>query len=384
MKMEDKNATFSPIPTGLPWSIRGVETLLQRHPSLTHRWHYEPGVALLAVQRVWEQTQEQHYFDYIRANIDELVDASGQICTYDPQTYNLDQINQGKVLFVLYAQTGEIRYKNAILRLRQQMETHPRTQSGGYWHKRIYPHQMWLDGVYMADPFLAQFARDFDEPRLFDDSAYQVLLLARQARDPRTGLLYHAWDESRSQQWADPQTGCSPHFWGRALGWFMMALPDILDHFPSDHPQRNDLVQVLRETAEAVISVQDPLSGLWFQILDQGDRPGNYLEASASCMFVYALAKSARLGYLEETHLPAVQRGYQGLLERFIEVDPRGWVDLHGIVSVGGLGGSPYRDGSFEYYLSEPVVSNDYKGFGPFIMASLEIEKANQAIGGSA
>lgn len=382
--MENNPTSFSPIPTYLPWSIRGVETLLQRHPSLTHRWHYEPGVALLAVQRVWEQTQDVRYFDYMRTNIDELVDENGQIRTYDPKTYNLDQINQGKVLFVLYDQTGEPRYKNAIFHLRAQMETHPRTQAGGYWHKLIYPHQMWLDGVYMADPFLAQFALTFDEPHLFNEIAQQVFLLIRQAREPRTGLLYHAWDESHSQQWADPHTGCSPHFWGRALGWFMMALPDILDYFPPEHPQRDILQQVLRETAEAVLAVQDPTSGTWYQILDQGNRPGNYLEASASCMFVYALAKCVRLGYLDAACLPAARRGHQGLLERFIEVDERGWVNLHGIVSVGGLGGTPYRDGSFEYYISEPVVSNDYKGFGPFIMASQEIEKASQMPGGDA
>jgi unsaturated rhamnogalacturonyl hydrolase len=370
--------TTKSIPTSIPWSIRGTETLLQRHPSLTHRWHYEPGVALLAVQQVWEQTGDPRYFAYIQRNMDEFVDQAGKIRTYTLEEYNLDQINQGKVLFSLYAETGEERYKNAALLLRKQMKTHPRTEQGGYWHKKIYPNQMWLDGLYMADPFLTQFAQVFDETEIFDDVAHQIAIFDRRTRDSKTGLIYHAWDSSCNQPWANPQTGCSPHFWARAMGWFMMALPDILDYFPEDHPKRDFIIQVFRDTAEATLAVQDETSGVWFQILNQGQRPGNYLEASASCMFVYGLTKGIRLGYLDLTYLPAAKKGYQGILDQFIEVGERGWVNLNGIVSVGGLGGTPYRDGSFEYYISEPVVSNDYKGFGPFIMASLEIERAHE------
>jgi unsaturated rhamnogalacturonyl hydrolase len=365
-----------PIQENLPWSIRGAETLLQRHPSLTHRWHYEPGVALLAIQRVWEQTGDLRYFEYIQRNIDEFIDEAGNIRTYRLEEYNLDQINQGKVLFMLYQETGEPRYKNAAFLLRDQMKTHPRTAESGYWHKKIYPNQMWLDGLYMAEPFLAQVAHVFNEPEIFDDIAHQITLFDRHARDAQTGLLYHAWDSARIQQWADPQTGCSPHFWGRAIGWFMMTLPDILDYFPKDHPKRDEIIQAFKDTAVAILAVQEEASGVWYQILNQGDRPGNYLEASASCMFVYALAKGVRLGYLDSAYFPAARRGYQGILEQFIEVDENGWVNLLGIVSVGGLGGNPYRDGSFEYYISEPVVSNDYKGFGPFVMASVEIERA--------
>jgi unsaturated rhamnogalacturonyl hydrolase len=363
-----------PIPDTLPWFIRGVETLLQRHPSLTDRWHYEPGVALLAVQRVWERTCDQRYFEYIRRTMDEFITEMDGIRTYRLEDYSLDQINMGKPLFMLHAETGDERYKKAAYLLREQMKNHPLTGQGGYWHKKIYPEQMWLDGLYMAGPFLAQFARAFDESDIFDDVAHQILLFDRHTRDRRTRLLYHAWDHSISQRWANPETGCSPHFWARAMGWFMMALPDILDTFPSGHPKRDLILRVFRDTAEAVLSVQDEASGVWYQILDQGQHPGNYLEASASCMFVYALAKGVRMGYLDPLHIQIANRGYQGILEQFIEVDERGWVNLHSICSVGGLGGTPYRDGSFEYYTSEPVVSNDYKGFGPFIMASLEIE----------
>jgi unsaturated rhamnogalacturonyl hydrolase len=376
--MEDKVNAIEEQPNQgtTPWSIRGAETLLQRHPSLTHRWHYEPGVALLAVQGVWEVTGDQRYFEYIQCNIDEFVDEDGNIRTYTLEEYNLDQINQGKVLFALHAETGAERYKKAAFTLREQLRTHPRTGQNGFWHKKIYPEQMWLDGLYMAGPFYAQFARVFDEPGIFDDIAHQVATFDRRARDAETGLLYHAWDYARSQKWADPQTGCSPNFWARAMAWFMMALLDILDHFPKEHPKRDLIIQVFRDTAEATLAVQDEASGVWYQILDQGGRPGNYLEASASCMFVYALAKGVRLGYLDPDYLQAAFRGYQGILAQFIEVDSRGWVNLHSICRVGGLGGDPYRDGTFEYYISEPVVSNDYKGVGPFIMASVEIERA--------
>lgn len=360
----------------LPWSLQAVKTLLQRHPSLSYRWHYEPGVALLAVQRVWEQTRDERYFEYIQRNMDEFVDKRGNIRTYDLEEYNLDQINQGKVLFTLHTETGEERYKKAAFLLREQLRTHPRTERGGFWHKLIYPNQMWLDGLYMAAPFFTQFAQAFDEPAIFDDVAHQIAIFDRRARDAGTGLLYHAWDYSRSQKWANPRSGCSPHFWARAMGWFMMALPDILDHFPREHPRRDLIIQIFRDTAEAVLMVQDEASGAWYQILDQGHRTGNYLEASASCMFVYALAKGVRLGYLDPPYMQSASRGYQGVLDQFIEVDGHGWVNLHRICSVGGLGGNPYRDGSFEYYISEPVVSNDYKGFGPFIMASVEIERA--------
>ena len=365
-----------------PWSIRAAETLMERHPSLTDRWHYEPGVALLALQRVWEQTKDARYFEYIQRNIDTFIDESGDIRTYHLEDYNLDQINQGKLLFLLHAETGDNRYKNAVFLLRKQLETHPRTAQGGYWHKKIYPDQMWLDGLYMADPFLAQFAHTYGDSDIWDDIAHQIALFDQYARDAETGLLFHGWDSSRTQKWADPQTGCSPHFWGRAIGWFMMALPDILDFFPGEHPRRNSIIQVFRETADAILAVQDDASGVWFQILNQGGRPGNYLEASASCMFVYAFAKGVRCGYLESTYLQAAHRGYKGILEQFVEIGEHDWVNLHKIVSVGGLGGNPYRDGSFAYYISELLVSNDYKGFGAFIMSSVEVERVSQKTGG--
>ena len=371
------------VDTALPWSQRGVETLRQRHPELSPRWHYEPGVALLSVQKTWEwagSPPDHPWFAYIRRNMDAFIQPDGAIRTYDMADYNLDQVNQGRLLFDLYGITGEARYKTAASTLRQQLRTQPRNAQGGFWHKQRYPEQMWLDGLYMASPFYAQYGLAFDEPEAFDDIALQVALFDRHAREAQTGLLFHAWDAARSQGWAHPQTGCSPNFWARAVGWFMMALPDLLDYFPAGHPAWPDIVAAYRRTASAVLRCQDQATGTWYQILDQPDRPGNYLEASASCMFVYSLVKGVRLGYLDHGILEAARRGYAGILAQFVRVDDSGWVNLDRICSVGGLGGTPYRDGSFQYYISESVVSNDYKGFGAFIMASGEIENAGETV----
>jgi len=372
---------------GNPWSVRAADSVLARHALLARRWHYEPGVVLLALRQVWRATGDRRYYDYIKANVDSLVMPEGEIRTYRLEEYNLDQINEGKLLFFLYRETGDERYRLAAGLLRQQLAGQPRTAEGGFWHKQIYPHQMWLDGVYMAAPFLAEYGATFDEPEAFDDVANQITLIEGHTRDPETGLLYHGWDESRSQAWADPETGCSPNFWGRAMGWYAMAIPDVLDHLPADHPRRRRLITILQSTVDALIGVQDPVSGVWYQVLDQGERAGNYLEASASCMFVYALAKGARLGYLDGGAREAACRGYAGILEQFVTVRDDaslppdaplvsgGLVSVHNICSVGGLGGKPYRDGSFEYYVGEKVISDEYKGVGAFILASTEVER---------
>jgi unsaturated rhamnogalacturonyl hydrolase len=365
-------------PTNQEWSVRMTDSVMQRHPLLSRRWHYEPGVALLGIKQVWLKTNEQKYVDFIKRNVDEFVGSKGDVRTYRLEEYNLDQINEGKLLFLLYTATGDERYKQAAYLLRKQLQTHPRTSEGGFWHKQVYPHQMWLDGIYMASPFYAEFARTFDDPEGFDDVARQIILIEQHTRDPKTGLLYHGWDESRSQGWADPQTGCSPNFWGRAMGWYAMALPDVLDHLPAEHPKQDTILSIFQTTISAVAAVQDQATGVWYQVLDQGDREGNYLEASASCMFVYAIAKGVRRGYIDPTYLDVAERGYAGILEQFIRVDDAGLVNLDGICAVGGLGGKPYRDGSFAYYISEKVIANEYKGVGAFILASAEMERLRE------
>jgi len=348
---------------------------------VTEKWAYEWGLALKSIEQVWLKTHEDRYFDYIKTNIDKFVDPDGDIRTYRLEEYNLDRINPGKLLFPLYSQTGDERYKRAAYLLRQQLRTHPRTNKGGFWHKQIYPHQMWLDGIYMAAPFYAEFAERFGEPEGFDDVAQQIILIEKHTRDPVTGLLYHGWDESKSQKWADPETGCSPSFWGRAIGWYAMGIVDVLDHLPVNHPRREKIIRIFQDAIASLAAVQDSPTGLWYQVLDQGGRAGNYLESSASCMIVYAMVKGVRKAYIGREYLDVARGGYAGILEHFVEVDDQGLVNLNRICSVAGLGRGPgqpekpYRDGSFEYYIGEKIVANDHKGVGPFILASVEIER---------
>ena len=362
-----------------PWSIRVADSLLQRTPCLDERWGYETGVALKGVEHVWKETADARYWQYIRDNMDGFVLPDGTIRTYHFEEYNLDLIPQGRLLLPLYAATHDERYRSAARLLRSQLQSQPRTSDGGFWHKRIYPYQMWLDSAYMGSTFLSEYAAAFDDPAAFDDVVRQLVLMERHTRDAHTGLLYHAWDETRSQRWANPRTGQSPHFWGRGMGWFAMALVDVLDVLPAAHAQRPAVIQIFRRTIKAVLKVRDEASGLWFQVLDQGGRPGNYLESSASCMFVYALAKGARLGYLSRSARRVAHQSFASILSQFVVVQD-GLVDLTRTCGGAGLGGNPYRDGSYEYYVGERITTNDRKGIGPFLMASVELE--GQAVNG--
>jgi unsaturated rhamnogalacturonyl hydrolase len=349
---------------------------MRRFPQLADRWAYEWGVVTEGISRVWQRTQDQTHLDYIRRNVDSFVDPSGAIRTYAASEHNLDRIQPGSTVLTLYRRGGEDRYRRAASAMREQLRTQPRTASGGFWHKQIYPHQMWLDGIYMACPFYATFARTFGEAEAFDDVVHQITLIAERTRDQRTGLLRHGWDESRQQRWADRNDGRSSCVWGRGMGWFLMALVDVLAALPSDHGRRGEIRAILRDVVNAIADVQDPATAVWWQVLDQGGRQHNYLEASASCMFIYAIAKGVRQGDLAAERLEIARRAFAGVLELFIRVDAEGDVDVGGICAVAGLGGDPYRDGSYEYYVSEPVVSNDYKGLGAFLLASVEMELA--------
>jgi unsaturated rhamnogalacturonyl hydrolase len=374
-------------PAAEHWSVKMAESVIKRcpepwnlEPGKQPRWEYTYGLVLKAILEVWRLTGDDRYFQYVKAYYDHFIDQNGIISQYQLDEYNIDWINPGKSLFLLFHVTQDERYAKAIQLLRSQMQTHPRTSEGGFWHKLQYPHQMWLDGIYMAAPFLAQYARTYHEPELLNDVARQIILMEKHARDEKTGLLYHGWDESRQQRWADPTTGTSPNFWGRALGWYAMALVDVLDFFPSDHPQRSEIIAILSRLAEAVVHYQDQETGLWYQIVDQGGKEGNYRESSASCMLVYALAKGTRLGYLNDKYAAAARHGYNGILKYFITVDATGLVTIHQGCAVAGLGGDPYRDGSYEYYIAEKVVDNDPKAVGPFILASIEFELNKSSI----
>lgn len=375
------------------WSVRMVEAEMLRHPdprlqdSAVPKWDYTQGLIFSAILAVDQVAPAPKYRDYVKTYYDAMIDDQGVIRTYKVEEFNLDRLNAGKPLFALYDATKAGKYRTALTTLRDQARRQPRTSDGGFWHKQRYPHQMWLDGLFMGATFLAQYARTFDESALFDDVVRQFVVMEKHARDPRTGLLYHGWDESRAQPWANPATGLSANVWGRAMGWYAMALVDTLDFIPTDHPGRKDLIAILDRVLAAVVSVQDARSGVWWQVLDQGGREGNYLEASASTMFTYALLKASRLGYVDARYGAAGRRGFDGVVREFIEAHPDGRVDIHRVCQVAGLGMDPdrgiNRDGSYAYYVNEKIRSNDPKAVAPFIFASLEMERTTGASGPS-
>ena len=338
------------------------------------KWSYDQGVILKGIEGIWKLTGNGDYFRYIQHSMDFYVGEDGSIKGYRPDEFNIDHVNNGKLLLLIYQVTGKEKYKKASDLLRSQLKQHPRTSEGGFWHKKIYPWQMWLDGLYMGQPFYTEYAKLFHEDTAFNDIARQFTLMERHARDSKTGLLYHGWDESREQKWANKTTGLSPHFWARALGWYGMAMVDALDHFPSKHSGRDSIIAILNRFAKAVTKYQDQKTGLWYDIVDKQTTKGNYLEASASCMLVYTIAKGIRKGYLPSSYLKNALKGYEGIKKQFIEKGNDGMVNLKGTVQVSGLGGNPYRDGSFEYYMSEPVIVNDPKGMGAFINCAVEME----------
>jgi unsaturated rhamnogalacturonyl hydrolase len=370
----------------LPWSQRAANAAMARWPQghidgpkAKPAFKYELGTLLGGIDDVYMNTADPRYYNYMKGAVDELVTADGAIPTYKPEENQLDSILMGRQLLRLYGVTQDKRYLTAATLLYDQLQKQPRAPSGGFWHKQRYPNQMWLDGLYMAEPFYAEYASMSHRPEKFTDITHQFALVAEHMRDAKTGLLYHGWDESKEQRWADKKTGLSPEIWGRAMGWYMMALVDTLDYYSADDAGRKQLLAILGEEAAALVRVQDAKTGLWYEVLDKGTAKGNYLESSASSMFVYALAKGVRRGYLPERYLANAERGYKGILAKFIEVGPGDDVSVTGTVKVGGLGGDPYRDGTYAYYLSEKVVANDPKGVGPFIMAATEMENAQNA-----
>ncbi|MES2891820.1 MAG: glycoside hydrolase family 88 protein [Bacteroidota bacterium] len=338
------------------------------------RWSYDQGVILKGIEGIWKLYGDPKYYDYIQHSMDHYVREDGTIKDYRRDEYNIDHLNNGKVVMTLYNHSWKPKYKKAIEMMRTQLIDHPRTKEGSFWHKEIYPWQVWLDGLYMGQPFYAEYAKLFHEDTAFNDIAKQFVLVEKHTRDPKTGLLYHGWDESKEQKWANKETGNSPHFWARALGWYGVALVDALDYFPAKHPGRRQIIDILNRFVMAVIKVQDNQSGVWYDIVDLPKRAGNYKESSASAMLVYTIAKAVRNGYIPQRYQQYADKGYDGIIKEFIEVDSNGQTNLKGTVTVSGLGGKPYRDGSFEYYMSERVITNDPKGMGAFIMCSVEME----------
>jgi unsaturated rhamnogalacturonyl hydrolase len=368
------------------WSVKMAGSVISRYPEAwmienakTPRWGYTHGCVAKAMLDLYAHTGDSVWYCYAKAYADSLITDEGQIKTYRTDKFNIDNINAGKILFRLYQATGDRRYKIAIDTLVAQMAVHPRTSEGGFWHKLVYPHQMWLDGLYMASPFLAEYAKTADKPALFDDVVHQIKLMDKYAYDEKSGLFYHGWDESREQQWADKVTGQSPNFWSRSMGWYAMALVDVLDFLPVHHQGRKDVIAIIKKMATGISRWQDAQTGVWYQVTNQGNREGNYLESSGSCMFVYFLYKAMDKTYIDGSYKAVADKGFEGIIKQFIEAEEDGMISITHCCSVAGLGGeNRYRDGSFAYYISEPVIKNDPKSIAPFIWAAIENEKARK------
>ena len=333
---------------------------------------YGQGVGCCAMLNLWEATGDKRYFNYVKEWADTIIDKNGSIYLYQPEDYHLDFIEPGKVLFEVYKQTGNKKYKLALDKLINQLKTQPRTKDGGFWHKGWYENQMWLDGIYMASPFMARYGAEFNQPEWIDEAIRQILVCRKHTYDSKTGLYYHGWDESKSQRWANKTTGCSPSFWGRGIGWYFMAIVDVLDYIPAEHPQRSELISIIQDLADTLPRYQDK-NGLWYQIIDQPERTGNYPEASVSSQCMYAYAKAVNKKYINIKYKSIAIKAYEGIKNHLIRTGSDGILSITNCCKVAGLGGVPYRDESFEYYVGEKMKDNDAKATGPFIMGCIEL-----------
>lgn len=335
-------------------------------------WNYEDGVVWKGALDLYGATKDQAFLDYVLADMDTRVLPDGSMPTFHPREYNLDGINGGKILFPLYAITGQPRFRKAMDIQFDQLRNHPRTQSGNYWHKQVYPNQVWLDGLFMAQPFQTAYARITGNNALFADTVSQFKTVERVMKNPDNGLYYHGWDESRAERWADPKTGLSANVWGRAMGWWTGALVDTYEASDGLDPVlRAEIARIAKDTLAALIAVRSP-RGLWYQVMDQGGREGNYEEASASIMVAYGLIKAARLGIVGAREKAIGFDSLHTCIDTFLTS-----TTLSGVCGVAGLGGkATYRDGSYAYYISEKTRPNDPKGVGPLAWGLSEALRA--------
>lgn len=355
---------------------RIADTVMEEHPGLISRkWAYDTGLFLIGLEKLYGETGEEKYYEYLKAFFDYFILPDGTIRGYDCQEKNIDHVNCGKNLFFLYEKTGEERFRTALGHLEEQTLIQPRTESGVYWHKKIYPNQIWLDGVFMGQPFRAQYAAVFGREDWYDDILKQFTLAEEKTYEPRCGLYAHACDESRSVFWADPHTGRSLNIWGRACGWYSMALVDTLDFIPEERGDvRARLTAFLNKLMENVVKYQDE-EGCWYQVLDNR-RSDNYREATCTCQFAYTLEKGIRMGYLaKEKYISCLEKAVAGIRKQFLQ-EREGRLYMTGCCAVSGLGpaDNARRDGTLDYYFSEPVVENDCKALGPFLKLATTYE----------
>jgi unsaturated rhamnogalacturonyl hydrolase len=366
-----------------PYSVRMADSEMKRNPeswmidfAKSLKWDYCHGLELQSIMQVYQKTGDKKYLDYAKSYADTIISNDGKIKGYKLEEYNIDRVNPGKMLYQLYDATKDEKYRKTIDLLRSQMETHPRTSDGGFWHKKVYPNQMWLDGLYMASPFLAEYGFRYNEPQLYDEVAHQIITMAKHSYDPKTGLYFHGWDESRMQRWSNPETGQSPNFWSRSMGWYMMAIVDALDFLPANHVKRPEIIKILEDFSKSLEKFRDKKTGMWYQVTDKGGEKGNYIESTGSAMFIYSWVKAGQKGYLPKAYLCKGKKAYKQFVKQFIKENADGTISVTSCCAVAGLGGDKvYRDGSFAYYISEPVRDNDPKAVSPFIMVSVLLNK---------
>jgi len=337
-------------------------------------WGFEPGIMLSGMSAIWQTSGDQHYLTYIKQAVDQWVQPDGSIRTYEGRAYSLNNILVGRELLLLYRQTREERYRIAAETLHQQLVTQPKTASGGMWHANSTPNLILLDDEYMLAPFWAEYARTFHQTADLDELIKQFRLIDEHMRNPRTGLMYHGWDESRQAPWADKVTGTSANAWARGMGWYLMSLVDTLQYLDAKDARRAYLLGIFRRTSSAVERAQDKDSSLWYQLLDKSTLAGNSIESSSVLMFTYAFQKGSRLGYLSASYHGLAERAWRSIQERFVQTDSPGKIILTGTVTHIAMGATPENDGSDSYYLNAPMVSDDPKGIGAFLLAGSEME----------
>lgn len=339
--------------------------------------HFEydtAGLLPLAYHELAQVSPDPRYAEVLAEVTGSFVGEHGTIAQYRETDYNIDAVAPGRNLLRLFEATQQRKYKQAADILRRQLERQPKTSEGAFWHKQKYPYQVWLDGVYMGMPFLTRYSTLFEQGKSYDQVIREFEVARKHLRDPVTGLYYHAWDEMKQQPWADPTSGLSKHFWARGLGWFAMAVVDVLELLPAgDEQHRKPLLAIVSELGPALSKAQDRETATWWQILDRPGAPGNYRESSASAMFTYFFAKATRNGYLPASYASVAQKSFEGLVREFVNVHPDGKISMTHQCLVAGLGFG--RDGSYEYYMSEPIHRNDPKGTGPFILAGVEVHR---------
>lgn len=350
--------------------IWNIEKIKSGKPST---WNYIDGCMIKALLDIYTITGEKKYFEFADSFIDYFVKDDGSIDSYDPLEYNIDNVNAGKTLFELYKLTGKEKYRKAIETIYTQVKNQPRTKEGNFWHKLIYPYQVWLDGIYMGQPFYMQYEKEYNNCENCMDSYNQIINVYNILRDKKTGLYYHGYDSTKLIFWADKETGLSGEFWLRALGWYSMALIDTIAVMPDNMTkEKENLGKIYKELIDSMLHFQDE-SGMWYQVVDKGDREGNYLETSGSAIFAYSIMKSVRMGILEDKYFEYGLKAFNGICDKYL-TEKDGQLQLDGICLVAGLGpyNKPRRNGTYEYYMSEPIVSNDAKGVAPLVLAYTE------------